>query len=157
MEDKQDAASLEFHTLWKNAQCLNICEVEQLLKTPFLQGEASGVSKPHLELAFKHARRFGRLKDTQALHELRMALDDWEAPSSNDNAGNHKLIGYEQSQLVNLLPNDPDETVALIPSLSRFSPVDISSILDTIGSFLKGISAIPSANRIEPDGFRYSN
>lgn len=139
MEDKQDSASLEFDEIWKNAQCLNICEVEQLLKTPYLQGEASGISKAHLESAFKHARRFAKLKDTQALHELRTALEDWEAPSGASSGGaGSRLASFEQSQLVNLLPNDAEEAITLIPSLSRFSAIDISAVLDTIGSYVKG-------------------
>lgn len=138
MEDQDDAANLQFASVWKQAQCLNICEVEQLLKVPFLQGEASGATKQHLEMAFKHARRFGRLKDSQALQELRMALEDWEAPStSGSNVNDSRLAAFEQSQLVNLAPSDSDEAQALIPSLCRFSSVDISSLLDMIGSFMK--------------------
>ena len=130
MEDQQDSAKLEFESIWKNAQCLNICEVEQLLKTPFLQGEAAGSTKPHLDMAFKHSRRFGKLKESQALQELRMALEDWEAPSS---AGTQqvewRLVPFEQAQLVNLVPSDSEEALSLIPSLDRFSPVDVSSLL----------------------------
>lgn len=137
MEDQQDSAQLELGSIWSNSQCLNICEVEQLLKTPYLHGEASGQSKPHLEMAFKHARRFGKLKDSQTLHELRMALDDWEAPSGSISEGSARLASFEQAQLVNLTPNDAEEAMALIPSLARFSPVDITSVLDVIASFMK--------------------
>ena len=137
MEDQQDSAQLELGSVWTNAQCLNICEVEQLLKTPYLHGEASGQSKPHLEMAFKHSRRFGKLKDSQTLHELRMALDDWEAPSGSVGETNSRLASFEQAQLVNLTPNDAEEAVAMIPSLARFSPVDITSVLDIIASFMK--------------------
>ena len=140
MEDRQDASRLEFDTIWKTSKCLNICEVEQLLKTPFLQGEASGQRKHHLELAFNHARRFSKLKDSQGLQELRMALEDWEAPSSSGiNESDARLAPYEQAQLVNLLPADAEEAIALIPSLDRLSPVDISAVLDMIGSFIKGL------------------
>jgi DNA-directed RNA polymerase II subunit RPB4 len=145
MDDQQDSARLELGSVWSNAQCLNICEVEQLLKTPYLHGEASGQSKPHMEMAFKHARRFGKLKDSQTLHELRMALDDWEAPSGAVSGQiDARLASFEQAQLVNLTPNDPDEAVALIPSLCRFSAVDIATVLDIIASFMKGSMTVQS-------------
>ena len=138
MAEQEDSAKLFFEGVWKHAQSLNICEVEQLLKVPFLQGEASGATKQHLDMAFKHARRFAKLKDTQALQELRMALEDWEAPStSGSKVANSKLAGFEQAQLVNLVPSDSDEAQALIPSLSRFSPLDVASLLEMIGSFMK--------------------
>lgn len=138
MEDQQDSAKLQFEGVWKTAQCLNICEVEQLLRGPFLQAEAAGDMKPHLESAFKHARRFGKLKDTQALQELRMALEDWETPSSAGSSENDvKLATFEQAQLINLAPGDADEAIALIPSLDRFSPVDVTSILDILATFMK--------------------
>jgi hypothetical protein len=138
MDDQQDSARLELGSIWVTAQCLNLCEVEQLLKTPYLHAEASGLSKPHIELAFKHARRFGKMKDTQTLHELRMALDDWEALSGMNNGQTDiRLAPFEQAQLVNLTPNDADEARALIPSLSRFNAVDITSVLDVIASFMK--------------------
>ena len=143
MEDQQDSARLELGSTWGNAQCLNICEVEQLLKTPYLHGEASGQSKPHMEMAFKHARQFGKLKDAQTLHVLRMALDDWEAPSGSGSGPlDSRLASFEQAQLVNLTPNDAEEAVALIPSLSRFSSVDVSSVLDLLASFMKGSTSV---------------
>lgn len=139
MEDLQDSANLEFDSIWKEAKCLNVCEVEQLLRTPYLQGEAVGATKPHLEMAFKHARRFSKLKDAQALAELRMALEDWEAPSSVGTAQSEsRLTPFEQAQLVNLIPGDAEEAMSLIPSLLRFSPVDVGSVLDIITSFMKG-------------------
>ena len=89
-------------------------------------------------MAFKHSRRFGKLKESQALQELRMALEDWEAPSS---AGTQqvewRLVPFEQAQLVNLVPSDSEEAISLIPSLDRFSPVDVSSVLDIISSYMK--------------------
>ena len=149
MEDQQDSAALDFAATWRNAKSLNICEVEQLLRIPFLQGEASGTTKPHLEMAFTHARRFARLKDTQALQELRMALEDWEAPSNLLSSGaDGKLAGFEQAQLVNLLPADPDEAVVLIPSLKRFAPIDITSAIDVINSFTK--STMGAQDSINP-------
>lgn len=160
MEDQQDSSTLEFSAIWKNAKSLNICEVEQLLKVPFLQGEASGTTKNHLEMAFKHARRFAKLKDSQALQELRMALEDWEAPSNKSAEGiDGRITGFEQAQMVNLLPGDADEALILIPSLKRFAPVDISSILDIINSFTRSLVAIPDP--VNPQGatgstsFRY--
>jgi DNA-directed RNA polymerase II subunit RPB4 len=146
MDDQEDAGSLQFDIVWKNAQCLNICEVEQLLKVPYLQGEASGATKQHLETAFKHSRRFGKLKDSQALQELRMALEDWEAPStSGSNVSDSKLAAFEQAQLVNLVPSDSEEAKALIPSLFRFSSIDITGLLDTIGSFMR--TAVPAMSQ----------
>ena len=148
MEDHQDSAKLEFDSIWKEAKCLNICEVEQLLKTPYLQGEAGGATKPHLEMAFKHARRFSKLRDAQALAELRMALEDWEAPSSvGTNQSDSKLSPFEQAQLVNLVPGDAEEAMSLIPSLLRFSPIDVASILDIISSFMK-LGGAPGASII---------
>ena len=148
MDDQQESSRLEFDLTWKNAKCLNICEVEQLLKTPFLQGEASGQRKQHMELAFNHARRFSKLKDSQGLQELRMAIEDWEAPSSAGiDQAEARLAPFEQAQLVNLLPADAEEAISLIPSLERFSPIDISSLLEAIGSFIKGgsmASTLPS-------------
>ena len=146
MEDQQDSGRLELDPIWKNAQCLNICEVEQLLKTPFLQGEAAGSTKPHLEMAFKHARRFSKLRDSQALQELRMALEDWEAPSSTGtNQIDARLAAFEQAQLVNLMPSDADEAIALIPSMIRFSPIDVASVLDVLNSFMKPGGVIASS------------
>lgn len=144
MDDQQDSARLEFDSVWKSAQCLNICEIEQLLRGPYLQAEAAGDMKPHLETAYKHARRFSKLKDSQALQELRMALEDWEAPSS---AGlqdtESKLVPFEQAQLLTLAPSDADEAMSLIPSLDRFSPVDVSSILDIIVTYMKTGGPLP--------------
>lgn len=138
MEDQQDAARLDFDGAWKNVQCLNICEVEQLLRTAYMQSEATSSTKPHLEMAFKHARRFSKFKDSQSSQELRMALDDWEAPLSEGSLSSEaRLASFEQAQLVNLVPTDAEEAVALIPSLDRFSPVDISSVLDILMSFKK--------------------
>ena len=148
MDDQQDSARLEFDSVWKNVQCLNICEVEHLLRTAYMQGEASGNTKPHLEMAFKHARRFSKFKDSQVSQELRMALEDWEAPSSTGSIQSDiRLAPFEQAQLVNLVPSDADEAIALIPSLDRFSPVDISSVLEILMSFMKtgqagGVSAV---------------
>ncbi len=131
MEDTQDAGLLKFDLIWKTAQCLNICEVEQLLRGPALQQSSQ---KGQLESAFKHARRFARLRDSQSLQELRITLEEWEAQSA---VGDNRLSPFEVAQLVNLVPSDVDEAKALIPSLDRFSPVDIGYVLETIQSFMK--------------------
>ena len=138
MEDQQDSARLQFGSVWKNVQCLNIGEVEHLLRTAYMQSESLGNTKPHLEMAFKHSRRFSKFKDSQSLQELRMALEDWEAPSGTCSLQTEsRLASFEQAQLVNLVPMDADEATSLIPSLDRFSPVDVSSILDILLSFTK--------------------
>jgi len=151
MEDQQDSAQLDFHGIWKNSRCLNICEVESELRIPFMHSEASGSTKPHLQMAYTHAKRFAKLRDQQSLQQLRGALEDWEAPhGSNANRGNEtetsqsRLAPFELAQLVNLVPNDVDEAVSLIPSLERFSPVDLSSVLDTIASYMRQSTAVPA-------------
>ncbi len=150
MDDQQDSARLEFDKVWKSAQCLNTCEIEQLLRGPYLQAEASGDMKPHLETAYKHARRFSKLKDSQALQELRMALEDWEAPSSAGlQQSEAKLVQFEQAQLITLVPGDADEAISLIPSLDRFSPVDVSSILDIIVTYMKTGGPLPQQSQVD--------
>ena len=149
MEDQQDSASLDFHQTWRNARCLNICEVENELRQPFMLSEASGTTKPHLQMAYTHAKRFSKLRDTQALHQLRSSLEDWEAPhgasgnqQSESEMSQARLAPFELAQLVNLVPGDVDEAVSLIPSLERFSPVDLSVVLDTIAGYMRQSSNI---------------
>ena len=139
MEDTQDSSKLEFDTVWKTARCMNICEVEQLLRPYFIQSEASGTTKPHLQMAYTHAKRFAKLRDTQAQEELRMALEDWEATmnASSREPSASRLAPFELAQLVNLVPNDVDEAVSLIPSLDRFSPIDIGVVLDIVSTYMK--------------------
>jgi DNA-directed RNA polymerase subunit F len=142
MEDNQDSSRLGFDSVWKNAQCLNICEVEQLLRGPFVQSEASATTKPHLQMAYTHAKRFSKLRDPQAQQELRMALEDWEAAmnassSNNREQSESRLAPFELAQIVNLVPNDVDEAISLIPSLDRFSPVDIAAVLELVSTYMK--------------------
>lgn len=143
MEDQQDSAHLDFQGIWKTSRCLNICEVENELRIPFMHSEASGSNKPHLQMAYAHAKRFAKFGE-QERQQLRAALEDWEAPhGSNENRKSEsdmsqsRLAPFELAQLVNLVPNDVDEAVSLIPSLERFSPVDLSSVLDTISNYIR--------------------
>jgi len=142
MEDTQDSSKLEIDAVWKHAQCLNICEVEQFLRVPFVQSEGMGTTKPHLQMAYTHAKRFSKLRDTHAQQELKMALEDWEATMNATAIGGReptesRLAPFEQAQLVNLVPGDVDEAVSLIPSLDRFSPVDLGAVLDIVSSYMK--------------------
>jgi len=148
MEDQQDSANLDFHQTWRNARCLNICEVENELRNPFIQTEASGSTKPHLQMAYTHAKRFSKLRDPQVLQQLHSSLEDWEAPNGttapqqDDGDMPHtRLAAFELAQLVNLVPNDVDEAVSLIPSLERFSPVDLTVVLDIITGYIRQSSA----------------
>jgi hypothetical protein len=152
MEDQQDSARLEFHQVWKNARCLNIGEVEERLRLPFMHGEASGSTKPHLQMAYTHAKRFAKLRDPQRLIEIRSALEEWEAPqgSAMQQDANEliqsRLVPFEVAQLVNLFPNDADEAVSLIPSLERFSPIDLTSVLDILQTYMRQGSSNTAAN-----------
>ncbi|KAF4691609.1 hypothetical protein FOZ60_015189 [Perkinsus olseni] len=85
MEDHQDSAELNFDPVWQKAQCLNICEVEQLLRQPYARLVESGRSSAKtqcLEQSYKHALRFSKITDPEALTELRAALEDWEPPTA---------------------------------------------------------------------------
>lgn len=149
MEDQQDSANLDFHPTWRNARCLNICEVENELRQPFLLSEASGTTKSHLQMAYTHAKRFSKLRDLQSIQQLRSSLEDWEAPhgatgnqQSDADMSQVRLAPFEIAQLVNLVPTDVDEAVSLIPSLERFSPVDLTVVLDTIAGYMHPSSSL---------------
>ena len=46
---------------------------------------------------------------------------------------------------MNLMPSDADEAIALIPSMIRFSPIDVASVLDVLNSFMKPGGVIASS------------
>ena len=140
MDEDQDAGTLKFANFWKNAQSLNICEVESVLRGPFARMNSEGRTIGHLDKAYRHSLRFSRIRDVQALQQLRVALEDWEPPSSIGalvDTAELRLAPFEVAQFVNLVPADPDEAKALMPSLDRFSNSDILSVLEIIGQYSK--------------------
>ena len=148
--DEQDAATLRFSEFWRGAQHLNICEVESVLRGPFARMTAEKKFLPHLDRAYRHAFRFSKIRDVQALQQLRVALEDWEPPSSQGAAllDSDRLAPFEVAQLVNLFPESPEIAKALLPSLDRFQNADINSILEILGQFanLQPPSTIASSN-----------
>ena len=139
MSDDFDAAALRFGDLWKTAQHLNICEVESVLRAPFSRMQPSN-PQPHLDRAYRHALRFSRIRDVQALQQLRVALEDWEPPSSLGSLvtdESMRLVPFEVAQLVNLMPADAEEAKAVLPSLERFPAGDVLSLLEIMGSYAK--------------------
>ena len=137
--DEQDAGGLRFSEFWRGAQHLNICEVESVLRGPFARMNAEKSARlPHLDRAYRHAFRFSKIRDVQALQQLRVALEDWEPPSSQGQtvvADMDRLAPFEVAQLVNLFPESPEIAKALLPSLDRFQNADINSILEFLGQF----------------------
>ena len=138
--EDQDAASLKFVDFWKTAQHLNICEVESVLRGPFARMNAEGKLHPHLDKAYRHTLKFSRVRDVQALQQLRVALEDWEPPSSIGSLitdESLRLAPFEVAQLVNLMPADSEEAKALLPSLDRFQASDVLSVLEILGNYSK--------------------
>jgi DNA-directed RNA polymerase subunit F len=137
--DAYDAGTLQFPAFFANAQALNICEVESILRGPYSRSQTAQEGS-HLSRAYKHALKFSRIRDVQALQQLRIALEDWEPPSSLGaivTSEDSKLNPFEVAQLVNLMPVDVDETKALIPSLGRFTNSDVLSALEILGQYSK--------------------
>ncbi|EER16647.1 DNA-directed RNA polymerase II 16 kDa polypeptide, putative [Perkinsus marinus ATCC 50983] len=135
MEDHQDSAELNFDPVWQKAQCLNICEVEQLLRQPYARLVESGRTSAKtqcLEQSYKHALRFSKITDPEALTELRAALEDWEPPTA---AQGGKLHSFEMAQLVSLLPENASVAKSLIPSMSRYSDNDLDQLLADITTY----------------------
>jgi DNA-directed RNA polymerase subunit F len=141
MEDKEDAATLQFSDFWATASSMNISEVESVLKGPYQRMANEGKISHHLQRAYLHALKFSRIRDVQQLQQLRVNLEDWEAPSAmgalQDNAKQTRLDAFEISQIVNLMPTDADEAKALMPSLCRFQNSDVMAILEILGSYSK--------------------
>ena len=141
MDEKDDAARLQFSAEWQNAQCLNISEVESVLRGPFARMTTEGKISQHLDRAYRHALKFSRIRDLQQLQQLRVSLEDWEPPSAlgalAQDADSVRLVPFEVSQLVNLMPTDADEAKGLIPSLSRFQNSDVMAALEILGNYSK--------------------
>jgi len=152
MEDKEDAATLQFPDFWQAAQSLNISEVESVLRGPFTRMTTEGKISAHLDKAYRHSLKFSRIRDLQQLQQLRVNLEDWEAPSAmgalQDSGKLMRLAPFEVSQFVNLMPTDAEEAKALMPSLSRFQTSDVMAILEILGSYSKiqigGNAALPA-------------
>ena len=139
MDDTEDAATLKFSDFWKNAQSLNISEVESVLRGPFARMTNDGKISQHLDRAYRHSLRFSKIRDLQQLQQLRVNLEDWEPPSAlgalAQDADSVRLAPFEVSQMVNLMPTDAEEAKTLMPSLARFQNSDIMSALEILGNF----------------------
>ena len=141
MDSQDDAATLQFSEIWKNAQGLNISEVESVLRGPFTRMTTEGKISQHLDRAYRHALKFSRIRDIQQLQQLRVNLEDLEPPSAlgalAQDVDSVRLAPFEVSQLVNLMPTDADEAKSLMPSLTRFQNSDVMAALEILWNFSK--------------------
>ncbi|CDJ60053.1 DNA-directed RNA polymerase II, putative [Eimeria maxima] len=121
----QDSLAGDLGPEFKNAKCLNLCEL-QLILGDQLRLSVSRPAEAHnlIKASYEYSSRFGKMTVRTAVVEIRKHLE-----REGD------LQQFELALLVNLLPRTPDEAKAHIPSLIRLSPARLSRIIDTLEVF----------------------
>ncbi|KAF0695244.1 Aste57867_13936 [Aphanomyces stellatus] len=140
--DTEDAAELILGEDFQTETCLSNAEVAVILEKQKSDYESS--EKPLtavFQKTYSYVQRFSGTKDPVAnqasVTELREALITYEFtrenPDDPQQAIEVRLEEFEIACLSNLNPEEPEEAMALIPSLNkRFAEEDIEEILSII-------------------------
>ncbi|KAK1444609.1 hypothetical protein BgAZ_105150 [Babesia gibsoni] len=125
MEPHRDGNKVEVDEEFKNAKCLNLCELHLILGDQLrLQHKRNEAAKQLIKTSHDYASRFAILKFRSAIVDIRTTIER-----------DGSLHEFEMASLVNLLPKSVDEAKSLIPSLSRIPDERIEEILELLESY----------------------
>ncbi|CDR96906.1 RNA polymerase Rpb4 family protein, putative [Babesia bigemina] len=123
MDLTREPNKVEVDEEFKNAKCLNLCELHLILGDQLrLQHKRNEAAKQLIKTSHDYASRFAILKFRSAIVDIRTWRDG-------------SLHEFEMASLVNLLPKSVDEAKSLIPSLSRIPDERIDEILELLESY----------------------
>eukprot|EP00039_Didymoeca_costata_P025049 m.12210 g.12210 ORF g.12210 m.12210 type:complete len:146 (+) comp4612_c0_seq1:107-544(+) len=123
-----DSKTLQFGPVFedgKGAFMLMNCEVKQLLEERKSKGEKSNADgdshlPEKLEQTLEYVTRFSQFGTQEAAESVRELLQG------------HPLHPFEQAQLGNLCPEDPEEAKSIIPSLAAEGKIDDADLRDVL-------------------------
>lgn len=125
MDSGKEANRVEVDEEFKNAKCLNLCELHLILGDQLrLQHKRNEAAKQLIKTSHDYASRFAILKFRSAIVDIRTTIER-----------DGLLHEFEMASLVNLLPKSVDEAKSLIPSLNRIPDERIDDVLELLESY----------------------
>mmetsp|Transcript_12356 Transcript_12356/g.39111 ORF Transcript_12356/g.39111 Transcript_12356/m.39111 type:complete len:142 (-) Transcript_12356:53-478(-) len=106
-----------------NAEVVTI--LQQMKDNSVQQSEA-------FEKSFVHAEQFRQFTSDQAVRQVRQMLTEARGPLSGLPNEQQPFLSHEIALLCNLTPEEPEEAIALIPTLVRFDESWLQQMCDEI-------------------------